>query len=67
MYLHEDRSTFAEILSMVSDTYGISGEIAEKDYYVSMLLKELYTIEPKFVFRGGTSLSKCYHINHHWS
>ena len=62
MYLHEDRESFAEVLAVTSDRYGISGEIIEKDYYVSMLLKALHEVETGFVFRGGTSLSKCYQI-----
>jgi hypothetical protein len=32
----------------------------EKDYYVSVLLKELAQLEVPLVFKGGTSLSKCY-------
>lgn len=62
MYLHEDREIFTEIIAITSDRYGISGEIIEKDYYVSMLLKVLHAVEPGFVFRGGTSLSKCYQV-----
>ena len=62
MYLHEERESFAEVLAVTSDRYGISGEIIEKDYYVSMLLKALHEVETGFVFRGGTSLSKCYQI-----
>lgn len=34
----------------------------EKDYYVSLLLKELVEKEVPIVFKGGTSLSKCYQV-----
>ena len=34
--------------------------IVEKDYYVSLLLKKISKMNPDLVFKGGTSLSKCY-------
>ena len=36
--------------------------IIEKDYYVTLVLKEIATRNPDIVFKGGTSLSKCYKI-----
>lgn len=36
--------------------------IVEKDYYVTMILKRLSMECPECVFKGGTSLSKCYHV-----
>ena len=36
--------------------------IVEKDYYVTMILKLLAQVEPRCVFKGGTSLSKCHHV-----
>ena len=37
-------------------------EVIEKDYYVTMLLKLLSDKIPYIVFKGGTSLSKCYKV-----
>ena len=39
----------------------------EKDYYVTMLLKNMARRLPFLVFKGGTSLSKCYQIIHRFS
>ncbi len=36
--------------------------LVEKDYFVTLLLKELTTRVPSLLFKGGTSLSKCYRI-----
>lgn len=36
--------------------------VIEKDYYVTMLLQELANRLPFLVFKGGTSLSKCYKV-----
>lgn len=34
----------------------------EKDYYVTLILKKLSSIEYPVVFKGGTSLSKAFHV-----
>lgn len=36
--------------------------IIEKDYYVTLLLKEITEQCPEIIFKGGTSLSKCHKI-----
>ena len=42
MYLHkEDRELLHDIIVMVSEKSGIEENIIEKDYYVTLLLKEL--------------------------
>lgn len=46
----------------ISKDLGISTAIIEKDYYVTLFLKELVSVFPDIVFKGGTSLSKCYGI-----
>lgn len=62
MYLHENRTLFKEVIDASSDKLGVSREIIEKDYYVTILLKKLAeTNELPCVFKGGTSLSKCFH------
>ena len=62
MYLHEDRSLFTEVITETNGQTGISESIIEKDYYVTMILKMLATALPEIVFKGGTSLSKCFHL-----
>lgn len=62
MYLHEDWELFQEVIDAASDYLGVSKETVEKDYYVTMILKKLAeTKELTCVFKGGTSLSKCFH------
>ena len=60
MYLHNDRELFKDIITAVSDNFALSEEIIEKDYYVTMLLRELSFCKYPVVFKGGTSLSKAY-------
>lgn len=62
MYLHEEKDFFKEIVEEANIRTGIASSIIEKDYYVTMILKLLATIEPSVVFKGGTSLSKCFHL-----
>lgn len=68
MYLHKDRELFKEIVDAASVFLKISVEAVEKDYYVTTILKELSQIESfPCVFKGGTSLSKCYHCINRFS
>ncbi len=62
MLLHKDREQFEAIINAVSDELGIPTSIIEKDYYVTMILKQLSARASGCVFKGGTSLSKCYHV-----
>lgn len=60
--LHNDKEAFNDILIAASNALGIEMAIVEKDYYVSLLLKEINKNYPDIIFKGGTSLSKCYKI-----
>lgn len=63
MYLHkEDRELFRDIIITVSERSGIEESIVEKDYYVTLILKELSMRNSSIVFKGGTSLSKAYKV-----
>lgn len=62
MNLHNDKATFERIISDIHAQTGISPAIIEKDYYVTMFLEVLAKRLPTMIFKGGTSLSKCYHI-----
>ena len=59
MYLHkENRELFRDVILLTSQKLEVSEHIVEKDYYVTMILRKLATIEYPVVFKGGTSLSK---------
>ena len=58
--LHNDKEAFNDIILATSNALGIEMAIVEKDYYVSLLLNEINKNYPDIIFKGGTSLSKCY-------
>lgn len=62
MKLHEYIDEFRELISIVADNKNLPESAIERDYYIVMLLKNLADSEyaDKCVFKGGTSLSKCY-------
>ncbi len=65
MHLHTNKKDFRElIIATASNTPGLQNHQVEKDYYVSLFLKELSKLENnvEIVFKGGTSLSKCYDV-----
>lgn len=62
MYLHNDKDLFSEVITEVNTKTGIAQSIIEKDYYVTMILKLLAKSNPDTVFKGGTALSKCFHL-----
>lgn len=62
MKLHNDKDVFSELVEIVSDYYKIDPALVEKDYFVTLLLKELTARVPSLLFKGGTSLSKCHKI-----
>ncbi|MCR5778305.1 MAG: nucleotidyl transferase AbiEii/AbiGii toxin family protein [Lachnospiraceae bacterium] len=59
--MHKDREQFVAIVNAVSNELSIPIPIVEKDYYVTMILKQLSINAKNCVFKGGTSLSKCHH------
>ncbi len=63
IFLHKtDRQLLKDIIVTVSEKTGLDESIVEKDYYVTMILKEITLKNPNIVFKGGTSLSKACHI-----
>ena len=50
MYLHEDKEKFLNVLETVSKVSGIQADLVEKDYYVSLILKEIADSSDKAVF-----------------
>lgn len=67
MYLHENKHLFKKTIQEVSDTLNILGAVVEKDYYVTLILKEIATSSDKAVFKGGTSLSKALKVINRFS
>lgn len=62
MFLHNDKELFEEVVSATANEIELPIAIIEKDYYVTMILRELTKRAPECVFKGGTSLSKCHHV-----
>ncbi len=62
MNLHYQKSHFAELCKIVSSWKGLPSSAIERDYYIVLALSRL--AESSYgdvtVFKGGTSLSKCY-------
>ena len=63
MYLHNDLELFKDVIRATSVAQNDRDfAVIEKDYYVTMILKQLAANAPDGVFKGGTSLSKCHKI-----
>ena len=62
MKLHEFPEEFRDLISIVATNKHLPESAVERDYYIVMLLQNLANSEyaEKCVFKGGTSLSKCY-------
>ena len=53
-----------EILEQVNNRLGLPIQAVEKDWWVTMVLKAVFSsrFAQYLVFKGGTSLSKAYHL-----
>ena len=62
MKLHEYHEEFKTLISIVASKLHVPESAVERDYYIVFLLKKLENSDyaDKCVFKGGTSLSKCY-------
>lgn len=62
MQLHKKVDDFTNLIRITSDFLGLDPTIVEKDYWISHALYHLSKSEymEKVVFKGGTSLTKCY-------
>lgn len=62
MKLHTFPEEFRELVTIVANDKHISESAVERDYYIVMMLKALAEspYAQQCVFKGGTSLSKCY-------
>lgn len=62
MMLHHEQDLFERAIMGASQEFHIEAAIVEKDYYVTEFLREISTKQPDVIFKGGTSLSKCYKL-----
>lgn len=65
MILHQNQEEFRELIQLTSTATKIPLVYVEKDYYVTLALKELSkstAFKAKGIFKGGTSLSKAYKL-----
>lgn len=62
MNLHEHSEDFEELIAIVADYIGVPADAVRRDYYIVQLMQNLQNSEyaETCVFKGGTSLSKCY-------
>ncbi len=62
MRLHEYSDEFRELITIVARSKNLPESAVERDYYIVRLLHNLAISEyaGRCVFKGGTSLSKCY-------
>ena len=60
--LHNNPDLFRQVILRTAESTGIKPAIIEKDYYVTAFLKEIVKVQPNIIFKGGTSLSKCYKL-----
>lgn len=62
MNLCDDKTIFQQAILQASQKLNIHPAIIEKDYYVTQMLQQLVSKDPDIIFKGGTSLSKCYKV-----
>lgn len=62
MNLHLNKDDFSDLTVLTADFIGIPSTAVRRDYYIVMMLQQLTRSEyaDQCVFKGGTSLSKCY-------
>ena len=62
MNLHHNKEAFEELIVGAANELAIPTNVIEKDYYVTITLKALSKKLKDMVFKGGTSLTKCYQL-----
>jgi predicted nucleotidyltransferase component of viral defense system len=64
MILHQQKDLFIDMIQFTADQMKIPAIYIEKDYWVTYALHTIFNdaIGRDTVFKGGTSLSKCYDL-----
>lgn len=62
MNLHEHKEEFEQLVTIVARYVGIPDDAVRRDYFIVKMMQNLQNSEyaDMCVFKGGTSLSKCY-------
>lgn len=63
-FLARSQAARRQLLERASDELGLSAGAVEKDFWVCRVLRATFALPvgPHLAFKGGTSLSKCYHL-----
>lgn len=69
MTLHQNIILFTRLINFASNSLNIRPEFIEKDYWITRSLQRMAQNPnaAKVVFKGGTSLSKAYHLTNRFS
>ena len=68
MRLDDDKNLFIKSIQETATSLGILDIYVEKDYWLFLLLKNIFKDKERgYVFKGGTSLSKCHHLINRFS
>lgn len=69
MKLHENKTLFIQLINFSANHLNIRPEFIEKDYWITLALRRMSQNpnSKKVVFKGGTSLSKAYHLTDRFS
>lgn len=62
MNLHNNAEIFEELIELAAKQYNLPSSAVRKDYFITLILSNLQNSPylEHVVFKGGTSLSKCY-------
>ena len=69
MILHGDKKLFRQAVEFTAQQMNIPGIYVEKDYWVTYILNTIFNnpIGKETIFKGGTSLSKCFGLTERFS
>lgn len=67
MKLHNNKAVFEQAVRNASRYFNVEPALVEKDYFVTLVLGKINEYAPGLLFKGGTSLSKCYKIINRFS
>lgn len=64
MKLHTNDTLFKNAITATTQQISIPEVYIEKDYWITLALKTIFSTDntKDAVFKGGTTLSKCYHV-----
>ncbi|WP_254050278.1 nucleotidyl transferase AbiEii/AbiGii toxin family protein [Myroides sp. N17-2] len=64
MWISLGKEQRVQVLNQVAAAYGLPAFVVEKDWWVCILLKAIFQSKysESIIFKGGTSLSKAYHL-----